>query len=67
MFWTITGWIIAFLSLLVNTLQLLKNSTLKKQNSALKQTVGDNSNAVQQSHLGKGDNISIGGNSNIKK
>ena len=65
-FWTISGWAIALLSLVVNFLQLLKNTELKKKLTKSSQTVGDNSNANQQTHSGEGHNISAGGNVDVK-
>lgn len=65
-FWTISGWAIALLSLVVNFLQLQKNTELKKKLTNSNQTVGDNSNPNQQTHSGEGHNISAGGNVDIK-
>jgi hypothetical protein len=65
-FWTISGWVIALLSLIVNFLQLQRNTELKKKMTASSQTVGDNSNPNQQTHLGTGHNISAGGNVDVK-
>jgi len=59
MFWTVSGWAIALIALLVNILQLLQNQSLKnKINSS--QTIGDKSSGVQQTHSGNGDNINAG-------
>lgn len=67
MFWTISGWAIALLSLLVNILQLLKNTELKKQVSSAKQNVGDGSTSVQQTHSGNGNITNIGGDGVINQ
>lgn len=61
-FWTISGWLIALLSLCVNTLQLLKNNELKKKITNTKQKVGDNSTSNQQAHSGTGHNVNSQGN-----
>ncbi|UWG97762.1 hypothetical protein LPY66_02765 [Dehalobacter sp. DCM] len=58
MFWTITGWIIALLALIVNYLQLKENKKLRDKyelNSIKNKGIMENS--IQQSHSGKGDNI----------
>lgn len=65
-FWTISGWVIAFLSLIVNILQLQKNTDLKKKLTKSDQNVGDNSKASQQTHSGEGHNVKAGGNVDIK-
>lgn len=65
-FWTISGWVIALLSLIVNFLQLLKNNELKHQIINPSQKAGKKSNLNQQSHSGHGDNININGNVDIK-
>lgn len=58
-FFKYTGWLIALISLVVNFLQLRKNQELK---NTIKQNVGNNSTANQQTHLGDGDNVNVGGN-----
>ncbi len=65
-FWTISGWVIALLSLVVNFLQLQKNADLKKKLTKSDQSVGDNSTATQQTHSGDGHNINAGGNVDLK-
>ncbi|MNT83160.1 hypothetical protein D3C72_2229860 [compost metagenome] len=65
MFWTISGWLIALLALIVNYLQLQQNNGLKEQLNKLNQNVRDNSSANQQTHSGQGHNINIGGNAHI--
>lgn len=64
-FWTISGWIIALLSLVVNFLQLQKNVELKKKFTKSNQSVGNNSTASQQTHSGDGHNINAGGNVDV--
>jgi len=59
------GIVIATLSLIVNFLQLRINSRLKKKIRSLEQCVGDNSNASQQTHSGRGNNINAGGNVSV--
>jgi hypothetical protein len=66
-FWTISGWLFALLSLIVNFLQLRKNKKLKENVISLKQNASGNSHATQQHHSGNGDNINAGGNLNLKK
>lgn len=65
-FWTISGWAIALLSLVVNFLQLKKNNELKKKVTKSTQQIGDNSSGTQQTHSGGGHNISAGGNVDTK-
>lgn len=67
MLWTISGWVIALLSLVVNVLQLIKNNELRHQITNPAQIVGTNSKANQQTHSGQGDNININGNADIRK
>lgn len=66
MFWTITGWIIALLALIVNVLQLFQNRKLKKVIIQIQDSSSTNS-STKQTHSGKGDNITIRGNANITK
>jgi hypothetical protein len=65
-FWTISGWAIALLSLIVNFLQLQKNTELKKKKTTSDQQVGSNATATQQTHSGDGHNVNAGGNVEIK-
>jgi len=67
MFWTVSGWVIALLSLIVNVLMFLKNQKLNTQITTFGQTVGNNSNVVRQTHTGTGDNIAVKGKADIKK
>lgn len=64
-FWTITGWLIALLSLIVNTLQLIKNRELSNKLSNTANTAGKNSPINQQTSSGNGDNLMSGGDINI--
>jgi hypothetical protein len=59
MWLTVSGWIVSLLSLIVNTLQLLKNADLKKQLSKATLTATNSLNPTQQTHSGTGSNISI--------
>ncbi len=65
-FWTISGWFIAFLSLIVNFLQLRKNKDLSKKITKTDQSVGDNSSAKQQVNSGSGDNYMADRDLNVK-
>ena len=67
MFLTISGWLIALASLIVNILQLRTNNALKAKITNPTQTVGNHSNGTQQTHSGTGDNITVKGNADIKK
>lgn len=64
-FFQISGWLFAVISVIVNVLQLVQNSSLKKRLAKSKQSVGDNSTANQQTHSGTGHNINSGGNANV--
>lgn len=66
-FWTISGWLIAFISLIVNILQLNQNKALKKRVVKAEQSVGDNSSAKQQVNTGSGDNLMADRDINVKK
>ena len=59
--------IVAIISVIVNIIQVIQNLSLKEKLKQVKQDVGDNSDAVQQTHSGKGDNVNVGGNATIKK
>ena len=65
-FWTISGWLIAFLSLIVNFLLLRKNKELNKKITKADQSVGDNSSAKQQINSGSGDNFMADRDLNVK-
>lgn len=56
-FWTISGWLFALFSLVVNLLQLKKNKELKNKLSNTATTSGKNSPINQQTSSGKGDNL----------
>lgn len=64
-FWTITGWLIALLSLIVNALQLRKNRELNNKLSNTANTSGKNSPVNQQTSSGTGDNLMSGRDINI--
>ncbi|GAA4458071.1 hypothetical protein GCM10023092_25830 [Rurimicrobium arvi] len=59
--WTVVGGVTAIISIILNILQLLQNQSLKNKLHA-QQTVGNNSNPVQQTHSGHGHNVNAGGN-----
>lgn len=67
MFWTITGWLIALLSLIVNILQLRENRKLKGATTKNTQSAGDHSKLIHQTHSGHGDNINVAGKTGIRK
>ncbi len=59
--WTLVSGVTAIISIVLNVIQLLQNQSLKKKLHA-QQTVGNNSNPVQQTHSGQGHNVNAGGN-----
>lgn len=63
MFWTVSGWIIALLALLVNILQLIKNNELKNKIALFE--VKNNVTTAQQTHSGHGHNINAANNVKI--
>ena len=63
-FLSITGWLIALGSLIVNIVQLRANKRLKNQISLNMKSSPDSN---QQTHSGTGDNINVGGDANINK
>ncbi len=64
MFWTISGWGIALLSLIVNALQLFDRREMNKKLTKFKDIHGDVESNIQ-SHTGKGHNINVKGDTNF--
>lgn len=60
MFWTVSGWIIALMSLIVNFMLLKQNKEIKDQNSNTVKNTGNMGDSIQQSHSGYGNNVARG-------
>jgi hypothetical protein len=66
MFYKVSGWLIALLSLIVNYLQYRQNKKLKNQLNFFQKKRISTKN-IQQHHSGCGNNINIAGDVEFKK
>jgi hypothetical protein len=66
-FWTISGWAIALISLVINYLQLQKNNDLKVKVNLKNESLEGNAKAKQQYSAGNGDNYMAGKGIKVNK